>query len=314
VKKKNKKSDFAGRGNRLNTYKRSDEASASRGPGGNDLDESVFHLYLKEIDRIPLLSKEEEEKIARQAVNGNKAARERLVNANLRFTIMVAKKYQGKGLPLEDLISEGNIGLLNAVKNYDVDRGYRFITYAVWWIRQSIIKAIHEKGRIIKLPDNKGINITRIERTRQILQHEPTIRTDEQISEVATFLNLPHEEVEDLMRLSKDTLYLEDPVSKFKSSLAIKDFIEDEVSVSPADQAINNILREDLEKALSVIGKRAADVIRCRFGLGGSIPMTLKEVGNRYNLSRERVRQIEKRALRMLQHSSLSGRLAGYTA
>jgi len=314
LKKKNKKADSAERKSRNCDGKRSDGEDVLKGSYSYESDENIFHLYLKEINRIPLLSKEEEEKIARLAVTGDKAARERLINSNLRFTIMIAKKYQGKGLPLEDLISEGNIGLLSAVKNFDVEKGYRFITYAVWWIRQSIIKAIHEKGRIIRLPSNKGINIARIEKTRQVLPHEPKRKAIEEIREVASFLDMPPEEVEDLVHLSKETLSLEDPASKHDNTLAIKDYIEDVVSVSPADQAVNSVLNDDLEKALSGIGNKAAEVIRCRFGLGGAVPMTLKEVGNRYNLSRERVRQIEKRALRMLQLSPLSAKLESYTA
>lgn len=317
MKKKIKKENVEGKGHRLNTHMQSGLERNSKKSVNFDSDENIFQLYLREIERIPLLNKEEEEKTARLAVAGDNAARERLVNANLRFAIMVAKKYQGKGLPLEDLISEGNIGLLNAVKHFDVEKGYRFITYAVWWIRQAIIKAIHEKGRLIRLPCNKGVDIMRIEKTRQIMQTEPKQKTSEEIRDVAAFLDMPPEDVKDLVQLSKDTVSMEEPASKSGkpgNPLTVKDFIEDKITLPPADQAIHKILREDLEKALCCIDEREADVIRCRYGLGGFIPMTLKEVGNRYNLSRERVRQLEKRALKGLQLSSFSDRLEGYTA
>ena len=312
MKKKSKKA--AAEKGYNNSCRQSGMTDLISGAYSYDSDENVFHLYLKEINRIPLLSKEEEEKTARLAARGNKAARERLVNANLRFTIMIAKKYQGKGLPLEDLISEGNIGLINAAKNFEVEKGYRFITYAVWWIRQAITKAIHEKGRIIRLPYNKGVNVMRIEKTRQLISNSAKRKDSDEIREVAAFLDMPLEEVEMLIQLSKDSVYLEDPTSKHGAALTLKDHLEDEYAVSPADQAINSVLSEDLEKALNSIEERAADVIRCRFGLGGSTPMTLSEVGNRYNMSRERVRQIEKNALRSLQLSSLSARLGSYTA
>ena len=282
--------------------------------GTYNSDENTFHLYLQEIKRIPLLSKEEEEETARLAALGNEAAREKLVNANLRFVIMIAKKYQGKGLPLEDLISEGNIGLLNALKNFDVEKGYRFITYAVWWIRQAIIKAIHEKGRIIRLPSNKGMDLTKIEKTRQIVKNKPHLKADEEIREIAMFLDMPEEKVENLVHISKEIFSFEDPLSKYLGSMIIKDNIEDDSSTSPAEQAMSNMLKEDIEEALNSIGKKAAEVLRCRYGLGGFSPMTLKEIGARYNLSRERVRQIEKHALRQLQHSSYTRRLESYTA
>ena len=277
-------------------------------------DENSLLVYLQEINRIPLLSKDEEEKTAKQAAKGNKAAREKLVNSNLRFVIMVAKKYQGKGLPLEDLISEGNVGLLNAVKHFDPKKGFRFITYAVWWVRQAIIKAIHEKGRMIRLPSNKTTELTRIEKTRQVIQNEPCINSDSEIERIAMFLNMSPEKAADLMQLNQDVLSLDDPLSKDGFSLTIKDLIEDDYINSPVEQTANNILREELETIIGGLEERAADVIRSRYGLGDTGAMTLKEVGIRYNLSRERVRQIEKRALGQIQSSSRSNKLESYIA
>jgi len=277
-------------------------------------DENTLLLYLQEINRIPLLSKDEEEKTARLAASGNKAAREKLVNSNLRFVIMVAKKYQGKGLPLEDLISEGNVGLLKAVKHFDAEKGYRFITYAVWWIRQAIIKAIHEKGRMIRLPSNKTSELTKIEKTRQVFQNEPGWKQDSEIQKVAIFLDISPEKTAELLQINQEVISLDDPVSHDGYPMTIKDFIEDEYCKSPVESAANNILKEELDTVLDSLEERAAEVIRCRFGLGDSGPLTLKEVGLRYNLSRERVRQIEKRALVQLLHSSRSHKLESFIA
>jgi len=252
--------------------------------------DNSFLCYLRDISRIPVLSKEEESKIAQQASLGNKAAREKLVTSNLRFVIMIAKKYQSKGLPLQDLISEGNMGLLNAVKHFEAEKGFRFITYAVWWIRQSIIRAIHEKGRMIRLPSNKSRELARNERDHSQKEKDP-------------------------LYMTSDVLSLDAPVSKTDSSLTMKDFVRDENRDSPEENAANSILRDELETILDGLEERSAEVLRCRFGLGevGS-PMTLKEVADRYHLSRERVRQIENRAIGQIQSSSKEHKLDSYIA
>jgi RNA polymerase primary sigma factor len=274
-------------------------------------DNNPLYIYLQEINKIPLLSKSEEETIAIQAAEGNKAARERLVNANLRFVISVAKKYQGRGLPLEDLVSEGNMGLLNAVNHFDVEKGYRFITYAVWWIRQAIVKAIQEKGRMIRLPCNKANELTKLDKARQAIQNMPGLQ-NEDIREIANYLAMPEEKAESLMRINQDVVYLDDKVSKYDDSLSTKDLIEDEFSKTPVDFAINSVLKDELEKLINGLEDRAADVIRSHYGLEGASPRTLKEIGETYNLSKERVRQIEKRALGQLQHSTNRTRLKSY--
>jgi RNA polymerase primary sigma factor len=253
--------------------------------------ENSFLSYLRDVKRIPLLDKEEELETAKQAAGGNKAAGEKLITSNLRFVIMIAKKYQGKGLPLQDLISEGNMGLLSAVKHFDADKGYRFITYAVWWIRQAIIKALHEKGRMIRLPSNKSRELVRAERNHLAKPKESRYG-----------------------HIKSDVLSLDAPVSKRDLSLTLKDFVYDECGNSPAEYAANSILEEEVEAILHCLDKRSADIIRCRFGLGGKGPMTLKEVGDRYHLSRERVRQIESRAIILLKSSSCEHRLASYIA
>jgi len=268
---------------------------------GNAVENSLLQ-YLQEINRIPLMEKEEEEKAALLAAQGNKAAKDKLVKANLRFVIMIAKKYQGKGMPLEDLIGEGNIGLVQAVEHFDIEKGFRLITYAVWWIRQSIIKAIHEKSRAIRLPYNKTTKITRIERTKQIIQKEPGWKADDELREVAAFLDISQKKAEKLLCMGQDVISLDDPVSSYAGSPSIKDYIVDECHKSPADYAINSILRDEVEEALLGLEERDAEIIRSRYGLGETNALTLKEVGDRYNLSRERIRQIEKRALGYLEH------------
>jgi RNA polymerase primary sigma factor len=279
-----------------------------------DSGENSFRMYLKEINRFPLLSKEDEEKTAKLAATGDKAARDRLVNSNLRFVISIAKKYQGQGLLLEDLISEGNLGLLYAAKQFDIEKGYRFITYAVWWIRQSIIKAIHEKGRMIRLPVNKTNELIKIKKTRQLIQNESEAKQDEEIRNTAMFLEMAPNKAVDLFQISQDVLSLEGSSPKHQNNMSIIDFVEDDCYKSPFEQATNTMLRKELETALDGIENRAAEVIRCRYGLGGSVLMTLKEIGARYNLSRERVRQIEKRGLLLLQHSYNSSNLENYIA
>lgn len=274
--------------------------------------ENVLSMYLKEINRIPLLTREEENKYARAAAKGDPAAKEKLINANLRFVVNVAKKYQNQGLPLSDLISEGNIGLMNAIERFDVEKGYHFISYAVWWIRQAILKAICEKSRMIRLPLNRANELVQIEKARKMIQsskgNEPEMR------EIADAVNMDEEHVTDLLNISRDLVSLETPVYAEKDSSSLGDFIEDDGYKHPEDVAMEKSLREGIDEVLHTLTEKESDIIQHRFGLNGRHPLSLKEIGDKYNLTKERIRQIEKKALKRLQHPSRRKLLEAYTA
>jgi RNA polymerase primary sigma factor len=276
-------------------------------------DENVLSMYLNEINRIPLLTREEEDATARAAGQGDEAARNRLVNANLRFVVNVAKKYQGQGLPLADLISEGNIGLLNAVERYDVDKGYHFISYAVWWIRQAVLKAICEKSRMIRLPLNRANELVQIEKARKLTQEGYSAGGE--IQEIARLCRMDSGHVADLLNISRDLVSLDNPVyTADKDSSNLGDFIEDDQYCSPDQSAVEGALQDDIEMVLDTLNEKEAAIIRCRYGLGNRTPMSLKEIGDRFNLTKERIRQIEKKALKRLQHPSRQQILESYVA
>jgi RNA polymerase primary sigma factor len=272
--------------------------------------ENPLAIYLKEINRIPLLSREEEDKIAREAAKGNKAAQDRLVNANLRFVVNVAKKYQGQGMPLEDLISEGNLGLLSAISRYDVDKGYHFISYAVWWIRQAILKAICEKSRMIRLPLNRVNELVQIEKACKFLQ----VGTDSEIHEVAKLLDMDPGKVTELIGISREMISLDHPVYEEKDSSILGDFIEADQYQSPHEMAVEAALQDDIETVLATLDTKEAEVIRFRYGLGNNTPLSLKEIGDRLDLTKERIRQIEKKAIKRLQHPARLKVLETYVA
>jgi RNA polymerase primary sigma factor len=276
-------------------------------------DENVLSMYLNEINRIPLLTREEEDSTAREAAKGDKKAWDRLVNANLRFVVNVAKKYQGQGLPLSDLISEGNIGLLNAVERYDVDKGYHFISYAVWWIRQAILKAICEKSRMIRLPLNRANELVQIEKARKMTQEHHS--AEGEIREIARICKMDSSHVADLINISRDLVSLDNPVYTVdKDSSILGDFIEDEHYPAPDQSAVEYSLRKDIDTMLDTLNEKEAAILRCRYGLGNRTPMSLKEIGDRFNLTKERIRQIEKKALKRLQHPSRQRFLKSYVA
>ncbi|MBN1698043.1 MAG: RNA polymerase sigma factor RpoD/SigA [Spirochaetales bacterium] len=273
-------------------------------------EENVISIYLKEINTVPLLSHEEEDYYARKAAEGDVEARKKLILANLRFVVNVAKRYQNQGLPLMDLISEGNIGLMNAIKRYDADRGYHFISYAVWWIRQSILKAICEKSRMIKLPLNKANELVQIEKARKELCK--MTGKEPEVKDIARFLDMNEEHVAKLINISRELISLETPVYVEKDSLLLREYIESEHYQAPDTLLIEKSLQEEINHVLSTLSAKEARVIECRFGLNGKKPMSLKQIGEIFKLSKERIRQIEKKALKRLKHPSRSDYLKIY--
>lgn len=277
-------------------------------------EKDVLSIYLKEINRVPLLDHDEEYDLAVRAQKGDEKARERLVSANLRFVVAVAKKYQGQGLPLEDLIDEGNIGLLIAMDKFEPEKGYHFISYAVWWIRQSIMKAICEKSRAVRLPLNRANELFQIQKAQKNLMHA-SAGGEVSIEEIAKEAGLEPALVGELLSISRETVSFDTPVGNGSdsSSSRLGDFIEDE-GFGPEELAMQKCLREDIDKVLSTLSEKERDIITLRFGLNDTAPMSLKEIGEMYNLTKERIRQIEKRALERLKQPGRAKMLESYTA
>jgi RNA polymerase primary sigma factor len=272
--------------------KREDQLSA---------DENCLGIYLKEIGKVPLLSKEEEAKIAKEAKKGNMAARNKLIQSNLRFVVTIAKKYQNMGLPLSDLISEGNLGLINSLEKFDPDKGYHVISYAVWWIRRAIQNALSEKGRMIRLPAYQADKIKALEKARNQLESRGDF--GDEISQLAELMGADAEHIQDLVNISKEMLSLENTIGD-EPGLTLGERIEDDKYQAPEDYAIQSILHDNINMVLDTLPENEAKVISCRYGLGGNFVMSLEEVGRHLSLTKERIRQIEEKALEHLQDPS----------
>ncbi len=278
----------------------------------SDDDANVLSTYLREINQIPLLTREEEDFHSRRAREGIEEDKAVLARANLRFVVNVAKRYRNQGLPLSDLISEGNIGLINAIERFDPDKGYHFISYAVWWIRQAITKAIYEKARMIRLPQNRIFELSRIEKTRTQLQSDKG--RDPGVDDVAKALDMDGTHVASMLNISRDHVSLETPISKDKDPSLLGDFVEDTDRDTPEEETMESALRDEINKVLESLSDREATIIQYRFGLNGKQPLSLQELGNRFSLTKERIRQIEQRALRKLRDPERSERLQSYIA
>ena len=275
---------------------------------GVALDDPV-KAYLKEIGQVPLLSAEEEQMLARAARAGDADARRRLSEANLRLVVSVAKRYAGRGLPFLDLIQEGNLGLMKAAEKFEPDRGFKFSTYATWWIRQSITRAIADQGRTIRIPVHLVEHINRVRKTAgELLRkngREPTAE------EIAVRLEMEPDRVRELLQLAQEPVSLETPVGE-EEDAHLEDFIQDEEAGIPVDEAGRQLLRRELMSVLKSLTPREERVITLRFGLDDGRPRTLEELGKEFNVTRERIRQIEAKALRKLRHPSRAKRLRDY--
>lgn len=273
--------------------------------------EDPVRMYLKEIGNVPLLTSDEEVELAKRVEQGDEEAKKKLTEANLRLVVSIAKKYVGRGMPFLDLIQEGNMGLMKAVDKFDYTKGYKFSTYATWWIRQAITRGIADTGRTIRVPVHMVETINKTLRmTRTLLQELGREPTPE---EVAERLNVPVSRVREVLKISRDPVSLDTPIGEEDDS-HLGDFIEDDTALSPADSAAFSMLREELSTALESLTERERQVVRLRFGLEDGRARTLEEVGKEFNVTRERIRQIEAKALRKLRHPSRSKRLKDFLA
>ena len=277
-------------------------------PEGVSIEDPV-RMYLKEIGKVPLLSAEEEIELAKRMENGDEAAKKRLAEANLRLVVSIAKRYVGRGMLFLDLIQEGNLGLIKAVEKFDYRKGYKFSTYATWWIRQAITRAIADQARTIRIPVHMVETINQLIRvSRQLLQELGREPTPE---EIADKMDMSVERVREILKISQEPVSLETPIGEEEDS-HLGDFIQDDNVPVPADAAAFTLLKEQLVEVLSTLTDREQKVLRLRFGLDDGRARTLEEVGKEFNVTRERIRQIEAKALRKLRHPSRSRKLKDY--
>ena len=277
-------------------------------PDGIGLEDPV-RMYLKEIGKVPLLSAEEEIEYAKRMEQGDEEAKKRLAEANLRLVVSIAKRYVGRGMQFLDLIQEGNLGLIKAVEKFDYRKGYKFSTYATWWIRQAITRAIADQARTIRIPVHMVETINKLVRVqRQLLQELGREPSPEEIAET---MDIPVERVREIQKISQEPVSLETPIGEEEDS-HLGDFIQDEHVAVPAEEATFTLLHEQLMEALDTLTEREQQVLRLRFGLDDGKPRTLEEVGKQFHVTRERIRQIEAKALRKLRHPSRSKKLKDY--
>ncbi len=276
------------------------------GDSKNIVIDDPVKVYLKDIGRVPLLSPEEEIELAIRIKDNDREAKDRLTKANLRLVVSIAKRYVGRGMMFLDLIQEGNLGLIKAVDKFDYTKGFKFSTYATWWIRQAITRAIADQGRTIRIPVHMVETINKVKKTSNMLLHrDGRDPTPEDISEE---LGMPVEKVREILRISQEPVSLETPIGEEEDS-HLGDFIPDEDALSPADAAAMTFLKSKVNEVLETLTPREAEVLRLRFGLKDGTPQTLEEVGKAFNVTRERIRQIEAKALRKLRHPSRSKHL-----
>ena len=288
------------------TAKGSSEASAELKNAAMD---DPVKVYLKEIGHVPLLTPEEEIELAIRIRDNDEAAKSRLAEANLRLVVSIAKRYVGRGMQFLDLIQEGNLGLIKAVDKFDYEKGFKFSTYATWWIRQAITRAIADQARTIRIPVHMVETINKVKKANSQLLHK--IGRDPSAEEIAKELEMPVDKVREILRVAQEPVSLETPIGEEEDS-HLGDFIPDDDALAPADAASNILLKESLDDVLKTLTPREEKVIMLRFGLADGHPRTLEEVGKEFNVTRERIRQIEAKALRKLRHPSRSKKLRDF--
>ena len=297
-----------------------DDGGESIAPASNEELESVLSadgisiddpvkVYLKEIGRVPLLSPDEEEELAQRMAEGDAYAKKRLAEANLRLVVSIAKRYVGRGMQFLDLIQEGNLGLIKAVEKFDHTKGFKFSTYATWWIRQAITRAIADQARTIRIPVHMVETINKVKKVSSQLLHQNG--HDPTAEEIAAALDMPVDKVREIMRVAQEPVSLETPIGEEEDS-HLGDFIPDDDAPAPADAASHTLLKEQLGEVLKTLTPREEKVLRLRFGLEDGRSRTLEEVGKEFNVTRERIRQIEAKALRKLRHPSRSKKLKDF--
>ena len=273
-----------------------------------DADNEVLSIYLEQINKIPMLSYEEEYELALKAKNGDKKAFDRIINANLRFVVSVAKKYKGQGMALSDLINEGNVGLIKAAEKFDETRGFKFISYAVWWIRQSILQAIAEQSRIVRLPLNQVGSVNKINRVLNKFEQEHERRPS--IDEIADNVDIPHDKIEEAMKVNSRHVSVDAPFADGEDN-SLLDVLPNNDSPMADRKLVLESLREEINRALQTLNERERNIIEAFFGINQQ-EMTLEEIGDKYGLTRERVRQIKEKAIRRLRHNTKNKLLKSY--
>ena len=273
-----------------------------------DLDDPL-KIYLKDIGNVPLLSYEEEVDLAKRIEAGDEQAKNILSEANLRLVVSIAKRYMGRGMALSDLIQEGNIGLMRAVSKYDYRRGFKFSTYATWWIRQAITRAIADQARTIRIPVHMVDTIHRLRKTTKELQQE--LNREATVEEIAERMDLSEEKIREILQYSQEPISLESPVGD-EDEQQLSDFIKDDQGLLPSEAATQRLLKEHIVEVLDTLSKREAEVLKLRYGIDSGHEMTLEEIGREFDVTRERIRQIEAKALRKLRSKSKSTKLIDY--
>ena len=289
--------------------KKRKKSTISLGTGADKVDEGALALYLEDIKNHPLLTRAEEAELARRIRDGDQLALEKLVRSNLRFVVSVAKKYQNLGMTLPDLIAEGNVGLVRAAQKFDETKGVKFISYAVWWIRQAILKALAENSKTFRLPINRATTLNKISKKEAELTQK--LGREPKPEEVAAAMEMDVDEVRKLMNVSRKSLSLDAPLFEGEEKTLFS-YLSDDDTLDPEEQTFESARQKEIRETLDSLAPREAKIVKLYYGLDGNEPLTLREIGSIFNLSRERIRQIKERAIERLRHASRSRRLEPY--